>query len=246
MSQTETPPEAHEILSQDDKALALVKSGMEQVAKGKMSLSDLFQSVVARPDPAAPDLAPPAPPKLTEEQKAALTRLPDVYGKVVVTAVRKLSHKEAAALVEEREIIDTLLGPLKKRKEESIREVLANHMDLVLTDEQKAQARRDRKGHYAPRTTQNEPVEGTGKKIQRSTSGGKPVLTIEHIEALHKDGRIDRPTYLKITKKPDMPRILDEDGLHRAIQKDPSLFFLLGSVAEPTTPTTSITVVPDK
>jgi hypothetical protein len=39
--------------------------------------------------------------------------------------------------------------------------------------------------------------------------------------------------------------VLDEDGLHKAIQKDPALFFLLGSVAEPTTPTTTIRVDPD-
>lgn len=231
-------------LGEDPKVAGLVKAGMAEVAKGKISLADLFQSVIAKPDTTVPDKKPPVPPALTEEQKEALKRLPEVYGKVVVTADRSLTAKERAALVEERQTIDTLLAPLKKRKDESIREVLSNDFDNMLSDEEQESARVDAKGHFAVK--QEQPVEGTGLKVQRIVSGGKPNLTIEHVEALHAEGKIDRKTYLAITKKPDLPRVLDESGLHQAIQKDPRLFFLLGSVAEPTTPTTSIKVVADK
>lgn len=246
MTDTQAPEVTETTLpaSEDPKTLELVRQGMEQVVKGKMDLSDLFQTVVAKEDPKVPDLKPPVPPKLTEAQKDALKRLPDVYGKTVVTAVRKLAPAQKAALVEEREVIDEVLGVLEKRKSESIREVLANHMDQILTDEEKEGARHDKKGHVALK--HEDPVEGTGKKIQRSVSGGKPRLTIEHVEALHREGLVDRKTYLALTKKPDLPRVLDEEGLHKAIQKDPALFFLLGSRAEPTVPTTTIKVVDDK
>lgn len=230
--------------TKDPEVGALVKAGMAQIAKGKITLADLFQSIIAKSDTSVPDKRPPVPPALTEEQKEALNRLPEVYGKVVVTADRALRPQERAALVEERQVIDTLLAPLKKRKDESIREVLSNDFDNMLSEEQREGARLDTKGHFAVK--QEQPVEGTGLKVQRIVSGGKPNLTIDHVEALHAEGKIDRKTYLAITKKPDVPRVLDEAGLHQAIQKDPRLFFLLGSVAEPTMPTTSIKVVADK
>lgn len=241
VSETATPME---VLAADPQVQSLVKAGIQKVVEGKISLSDLFQTVIDRPEGAVPDLRPPVPPKLTDEQKAALERLPEVYGKVVLTSIRKLTAKEAAALVEERGVIDAIIGVLEKRKSESIREVLSNHMDMILTDEEKEQARHDAKGHWAVK--HEDPVDGTGKKIQRSVSGGKPRLTVAHVNTLHEAGVIDRKTYLAITRKPDEPRVLDESGLHRAIQKDPALFFALGSVAEPTAPTTTIKVVPDK
>jgi hypothetical protein len=243
MSSTETQPEVELPLAENPKALGLVSSGIEQVMSGKITLSDLLASVAEVPDKEVADKKPPVPPALSEKVLEALKRLPEVYGQVVVTVDRKLTPKELATITEERDLISVVLDPLKKRKDESIREVLANHFDNILTDEQKEAARKDAKGHFAIK--QHVSVEGLGRKVQRSVSGGKPKLSIAHIEALHKAGQIDRKTYLAITKKPDVPRVLDEDGLHKAIQKDPALFFLLGSVAEPTTPTTTIRVDPD-
>jgi hypothetical protein len=239
MTETQTAPNP----ADDPKILALVKKSMDGVIEGKISLSDLISTVTG--DGALPvvDKKPPVPKALTDDQLEAIKRLPEVYGKIVVTADRALKPAEQRALVEERKVVDTVLTVLKTRKEESLREVFANHCDNVLTDEEKAEARTDSKGHYAVK--QDLPVEGTGQKIQRSVSGGKPRLDISHIEALHEEGHIDRATYLKITKKPDVPRVMDESGLHRAIQKDPRLFFLLASAAEPTTPTTTIKVVKD-
>jgi hypothetical protein len=227
----------------DPKMRELVVQGMRQIDKRKMSLADLFDAISPKRAEVV-DKTPPAPPALTEAVLDALRRLPDLYGKVVVHSDRKLTKTEAKAIVEERDAINTVLGVLKSRKEESIRDTLANHLDHVLTDEQRQGARTGKRGDYAVK--QEEVIEGTGRKIQRSVAGGKPNLSIQAIERLHAEGLIDRPTYLKITRKPDLPRVIDEAGLHQAIQKDPRLFFLLGSVAEPTVPQTTITVVDDK
>lgn len=236
-----------EALAEHPQTAALVKMGISEVMKGKISLADLFQRVAERPAPEVPDKKPPVPQKLSAEVLDAIKRLPDVFGKTVVTADRALTKEEAKAIVEERSVIDKVMTALKKRKEESIREVLANHADHVLEKGLSEKAvktiRKDAKGHYAPWDTQDIPVEGTDLKIQRFSTGGKPNLTIEHIEMLHAEGKIDRKTYLKITKKPDLPRVLDETGMHEAIQKDPKLFFLLASRAEPTLPSTTVKVV---
>lgn len=230
-------------LAKDTKALALVRDGIAKVKAGTISLSDLMGTVVGEGATEVASKKPPVPKALTEAEQKAIERLPKVYGSVIVTADRALTKKEAAALVEERAVVDTVLNVLKKRKEESLREVFANHLDNLLSKDEKQAARKDAKGHYAVK--QEAPVDGTGQKIQRSVSGGKPRLDIAHIEDLYEQGKIDRKTYLAITRKPDNPRVLDEAGLHAAIQKNPALFFLMASVAQPTTPITTIKVVKD-
>lgn len=229
----------------DQQSAALVKTGMDLVLKGKTTLSDLFYSITT-PDSVPPiDKTPPVPMKLSEEVLAAIKRLPEVFGKVVVHTDRRLTAPELEAIVQERTTIDLVEKALKKRKEESIREVLANHMDHLVDNDPEHPTRMDRNGHYAPYETQELSVDGTGMKVQRYATGGKPNLTIAHVEALHEAGQIDRPTYLAITKKPEVPRVLDEVGLHRAIQKNPSLFFLLATKAEATLPSTTVKVLKD-
>lgn len=227
----------------DPKVQALVKTGIGEVMKGKISLSDLIESVMTPEPPVVADKKPPVPAPLSEAQIDALKRLPEVYGRTTVKTDRKLTEAELVALVEERDLIDLVLAAIDKRKSESIREALANHLDHLVPEDERDSARKDKRGHLAVK--QEVPVPGTGRKVQRIVSGGKPNLTIQHVEELHAEGAIDRKTYLAITRKPDLPRVLDEDGLHKAIQKDPRLFFLLGSKAEPTTPTTTIKVAND-
>jgi hypothetical protein len=225
----------------DEQSLDLVRQGMRLVSSGKTSLLDLLATTGKVVDTTQRDLKPPTVPSLTEEELEAIKRLPEVFNRIVVTTVRKLTDSEARAIVVERDTIDLVLKALTPRKEKAIRETIANHLDLLIPTEERKALPRDKAGHVAKK--QDVAIEGTGKKMQRSVSGGKPNLTIDHIERLHREGRIDRKTYLAITKKPDLPRVMDETGLHKAIQKDPALFFLLAEVAEPTTPTTTIKVV---
>lgn len=234
------------VLASDPEATSLVKKGITEILKdgSKITLADLFQTVLS-PKTDVVSKKPPVPQKLSEDALEAIKRLPEVFGGTVVTADRALSKAELKAIVEEREVVDKVLKAITKRKDESIREVLANHLDHQIPEDQREGMRTDAKGHYAPWDTQNVPVDGTDLKVQRSVSGGKPSLTIEAVEDLHEQGLIDRKTYLAITKKPDLPRVLDEEGLHKAIQKNPSLFFLLATKAEAKPPVTTIKVVPN-
>lgn len=219
----------------------LVRLGMDQVLKGKISLADLFERVSMPPTPATlVDLTPPPPPSLTQDVLKAIKRLPEVFGKVTPSKPRKLTLAEQQALVEEREVIDQVIAVLEKRKKEGIREALANHLDAVLPEEKRV--RKDRKGHWAPWETQDVPVEGTDKKLQRFSSGGKPNLTIANVEKMLADGVIDRKTYLAVTCKPESPRVLDQHKLHQAIQKNPRLLFLFASWSEASAPTTTVKV----
>ncbi len=228
--------------AETEETKALVKRSMAEVVKGKVNFSDVLQRVLNF-KPTVVDKTPVRPKALTEDQKAAIQRLPEVFGQVVVAADRPLSKAEAKAIVEERGVIDTVIKVLTERKDKGIREVLANHMDHQVSEDQREGMRTDAKGHYAPWETQEFEVEGTDKKIQRFATGGKPQITYADIEQMEQDGVIDRKTYLALTRKPDTPRVLDEAGLHAAIQKDPALFFKIAQYAKPTTPTTTVKVV---
>jgi hypothetical protein len=240
---TTTEQEDFTELARDPEATALVKKGIVEILKprAKLTLADLFQTVLS-PKTSVVSKSPPVPQKLSEDVLDAIARLPEVFGKTIVTVDRALTNKELATIVEERQVIDKVMSVLKTRKDDSIREVLANHMDAKIPEDQREGMRTDAKGHFAPWETQEVEVEGTDMKVQRYASGGKPNLTIQAVEDLHEEGLIDRPTYLTITKKPDLPRVLDEDGLHKAIQKNPGLFFLLATKAEAAPPTTTIKV----
>lgn len=238
----EQKPTALESIPVSDEVRGLVRKAMDQVFSGKTTLADVFGSVAGVGFAKVERKPLPPVPAITDDQLEALKMLPSLYGQVVPSSPRKLTQPELRALVTERNLIDKILGFVEKRKSESIRETLANHFDATVPKSDEGHPT-DAKGHYAVK--QEEPVPGTGLKAQRIVSGGKPSLTIAMLEKALADGVIDRKTYLACTRKPDSPRILDEHAMSQAIKKNPPLLFLLASVAKPTSPTTTIKVVPD-
>lgn len=266
---TETPPEPVNPLAEfPPEARAhiekLVEAGLDQIAKGKKSFSDLLEAVVGDRIPVAP-ITPEVPtvPPITDEHKVALARIGDLYGKVTPTEARLLDNEELVALMEERLAIDTIVSFLGARKDKSIREAVANHLDRRA--EEQDEARRepevevgpdgeekvvkpatptDRNGHYILK--QAEPVPGTGHKFERRTSHSKPKVTSAVIDKALKAGVITRKEYLAVTTQPEVPRELSEEGLRKAIKKDPGLLFRLADFAEPGTTTTAIYAPEDK
>jgi len=215
-------------------------AALEALSRGGGTLDLLWEALdtadvlaITKPDISVP--------KISEEALEAIRRLPEVYGKVVPKTDRQLSRQELVDIVTERQIIDTVLKVIKERKDESIRETLANHLDNVYKQPEGSRPPgTDTKGHLAVK--QDVEVEGLGKKVARSVSGGKPYLDIAGVEMLHAQGKIDRKTYLKITKRTEVPRVLDQEGLVKAMKEDPDLGFLLAGVTKHTPTITTITV----
>lgn len=209
---------------------ALVKSTAVLLGQGKVKLADIWAALTSPPvEGEKADRTPAKPKPLTDPERAALSRLPKVYGVVAPDTVRLLTDEEAVAIVEERETIDLILGLLEKRKSGSIREALANHLDLLLEQmgdaEELAGYPVDDKGHY--QTRQDVPVPGTGKKIQKTASEPKPNLSSAGVQEAFADGAIDRKTYLSLTTMPEVERQLDEAKLTKAIKADPNLLWTL-------------------
>ena len=86
---------------------------------------------------------------------------------------------------------------------------------------------------------------GTGKKIIRTVSGGKPKVDAPALLAACERGDITREEYLSLTSMPECPRVFDPLKASKAIKADPSLLFKLSKAATPTRPVTAIKVVKD-
>jgi hypothetical protein len=138
---TETKPDA--------KSLVHVQTGMQMVQQGKTTLADLLASAGGVVTTHTKDLAPPTVPDLSDKEREAIVRLPEVFNSVVVTTVRKLTESEQAALVEEREILNLVEKVIKPRKDKAIRETIANHLDLIVPKTERDGLPKDAHGHVA-------------------------------------------------------------------------------------------------
>ena len=182
-------------------------------------------------------------PVLTDQHRADLKALPEVFGKVQVTEPRLLTEAETRDLVIERDTIDRLLTVLSKRKDETLRENLANHMDRLAEEEGIATEETDAKGHYFVK--QDVPVEGTGRKIQRIVSEGKASVDSAMLERLHEEGVLTRQEYLSLTSPPTVKRNFDPDKARKAVLKDPALLEKIAAAVKAPRKTNTIKVAND-
>lgn len=211
----------------------LTKIAADIAKRPETSLADILVEAFT-PDTASNSTLPSAvkAPELTEAHLSALSALPEVFGKINPTTPRELTAEESKALVEEREVVDLLLTLLTSRKNGTLREHLANHLDRLAEKEGlvEEQAETDSKGHYFIK--QDVPVDGTDRKIQRTVSKPKPVIDSAALQQMHEDGDLTREEFLSLTSIPEVPRVFDEAKARKAIRKNPGL---LVKVAQATT-----------
>lgn len=224
---------------------ALVGQVMDQVALGKVTLAEAVSAALGDQAPSAPAPSTGAfvVPQITDEQKKALRQIVDLYGQVVPTEPRLLTPTELTLITKERKTIDLLLKFLEARKEESIRETLAYHLDKVAEaqdDFDPETAPKDRRGHYAVK--QKQPVPDTDLNLNRSVSHPKPTIDGATIQALHEQGVLDRAEYLALTSMPVVKRNFDETKAREAFKKNPALLFKVAKAVKQGLPTTTIKV----
>lgn len=204
-------------------------------------LTDTFAPKVSAAHHDAPDTLKPS--VLTQAHKEALRRLPEVYGQVAPESPRLLTDDEVEALVDERTVIEALLSLLKSRKDTSIRETLAYHLDRVAESEGIAgpETPTDTRGHYYVK--QELEVPEALRKVQRIVSDPKPVVDARMLLDLHEEGVLSREEYLSVTSVPEVARNFDEDKARKAIRKNPALMTKIAQAVTRKDPTITIKVV---
>src|SRR5690242_12450972 len=119
-----------------------VAKAIEKIQHGEISYTDLLK-LVARPAPtAAPPAVVPVPKVINPVVRAALERLPEVYGKVVPTERRAIQPAEVTTLVEERDVLKTIENAVTERIAD-IRTTVLNHNDVTFEGEHPDDASRE-------------------------------------------------------------------------------------------------------
>lgn len=184
----------------------------------------------------------PHTPVLTDTERKALRRLPEVYSKVLVEDRRALTGDEIAALYDEREVVRTVVDTLKGRVD-VINENVRHHVDVEAEAHGEAdpsETLRDAQGHYIL-AAKGQPtrvhIPGTNQDFSleyRSGSTGGVTIDSNHLLDLYEDGEITREQYLALTRE---VRVFDEEKASKAILKDESLLEVIAKITRRTADT---------
>ena len=223
-----------------------VKNELEALAPGQLSLvegsftvQDLADKLTAPvPAPADEDNLPipfPALPKhveLTPDARAALNKVPKVFGSVEMETRRRLTDAELKLIAEEDDAVSRSIKTLQDRQK-AIRETIRHHNDVVALEGGEAVDRRRRVGsRIVEATTRDhsghlllakpgEPREikapGFAKGWRQSFTSGSTEQSLALLEQLFKAEQITRAEYLACTRE---VRVLDEDRIKDFIRKN--------------------------
>jgi hypothetical protein len=181
----------------------------------------------------APEIAqdapfPAAPPKatITTALRAALKKLPAVFGAVMPTEHRKLELDELKRLTEEAIVIETIKGQLEPRLE-AAKEAVRHHMDFLGADalldgeELLRVAEGIARGHAIvakPGSPFRISVEGAEDPWEQRYVAGKTTVSGAKISNLEKEGFITHAEALACTRE---VRVFDEGRLAAFLRKNP-------------------------
>jgi hypothetical protein len=201
------------------------------LADTNLSLAGVLTALALAPEAPVVEQGQPAPPApITDDLRKAVAKLPEVFGSVVPNKVRALTPSERVALIEERETIDVILSTLKSRKDEGIRETLANDVDqrieTTLPEAELATLAKDETGHYLHE--QYIPVPDKSVRIAREIRVGSPTISQEKLLEAFEEGKLSREEYLACTRE---VRVFDETKARKAIERNPELLAKLAEYA---------------
>lgn len=196
----------------------------KKIVDGTIKLPDVWKALAVA-EPAAIEARAPLPAVITEQQKAALARLTEVFGKVVPTEVRCLTTDEVTDLMDERLTLDEVEKLAKDRKA-VIRTTVLNHID---SEPQEDDLPRDKEGHVLRAAKVTDPSHGKAFSWELRNHGG--TLDVSALLRLVEDGTIDRSTYLSMTTQ---VRVVDENKVMLELKKHPELIDALGDAVTKT------------
>jgi hypothetical protein len=204
----------------------------KKVADGTITLTELTKAIAKASAAPVPVTKVPLPAVITQKQTEALERLRTIFGTVVPETSRALTALEVNDLMIERETLDEI-EKLAKARKESIRTTVLNHIDVTVEGDQPV----DKEGHVLKATRVPAPSQGRDFSWEISTRGG--TLDAAGLAQLEADGKLDHETYLSMT---DQVRVLNENKVMLALQKNPELVDVLGDAVSTTTQVGSLYV----
>jgi hypothetical protein len=184
---------------------------------------------------------PPTPTTISEAEREALSRLPEVFGRVAPEAPAPLSSLEADALLVERTLLGTIEKLVKTRKDD-IRAIVNNALDAALAESGEVDDDTPRDAHgwcLVP----GEVAGDTEGRFVRTVRRGSVSVDLDRLQQLADDPECNLLTHedwLALTRQ---TRVFDEAKAALALRDNPEL---LRALAEATVTTGANTVVTQK
>ena len=202
---------------------------LDKVKGGTITLSALA-AALAPPTAGSEVVASVASPReITEEQRTAIRRLPEVYGKINPMGRRALTAPETSSLLDERDTLKKVEAMVTARVAD-ITLIAHNHLDAKI-DESVPQGKRppmDAKGHYIVEGRLGVPE--VAEEFSREVSEGSASLSESSLKALVDSGDLTAKQYLAMTSQ---VRVIDEAKIMIALRKDPTLIRAIAKATKP-------------
>lgn len=244
MTDTATPTATEEVPEEPGKALERIV-GELQKRLTDISYSDLISAIAPKPLALPAPAQAPLPAEITPKQKAALEKLPKVFGKVVPTERRALEPIEVGKLLDEREVLDEIATMAEKRKG-GIRTTICNHLDVTAENDGKVEHDEDgniknvlfdKDGHYLLGGEARAPKHE--KMFRRELRSNSPTLSEGILKELADDPDIDFISHRDFLDMTSQVRVLDENKVMLALRKNPKLLMAIArATTSATTPQT--------
>lgn len=184
------------------------------------SMEDL--RTLLRPVPAVVPQVLPNTTKLDKDERAALERLPEVYGRVVPTEKRVLTEDEVGGLYEERQTLDAIEKLIKDRKE-AIRNTVVNSMDCSYEagpPDEKAPSR-DNKGHFVRDAAVKIP--DSKQQFAWEASSGQLQVNLDALRAIAADPEVEEVTHQDFLDVTDQVRVINISAFLDKVKAKPEL-----------------------
>lgn len=203
----------------------LVQQALVQINSGSITLADLLKALSPKQQSAPVPAVLPKPAEIAEKQRAAMAKVPDVFGQVVPTERRALEPVEVKALVEEKQTLDTV----KKMAETRLKDItltVHNHLDVEIEAALPEADRpiRDDNGHYI--VAGEAPAPGEEQQFTREVKNYAASLSVEGLQLQEALGLLSHEDFLAMTSQ---VRVVDEAKVMQAVRKKGELVHVLAA-----------------
>lgn len=235
-------------MSTNTAALDLIKT-KTALREGTVAKIDTIFDAVA-PKPTSPEVAKvPMPVAISDEERQALERLPEVIGAVVPTERRVLTDDEPDLLLSEREVLKVIEGLVKRRLSDISLTVLnhsSSEVDLGATDgvmlDQDGKPLLNKEGQVV-RKVKVLPQDSSIKScFSVETRGGTPTFDLAQFEKDCDDPEVEDLTHQDYLDNTTQVRVFDENKVMINLRKNPDLLDSIARYVKAPVPTVAVYV----
>lgn len=195
--------------------------------------ADLTKLIAQPPAAIEKPKALPLPASISDDEKAAIEKLPEVFASVVPTEPRQVTPHEVGLLLEERSVLKTVEKLVGKRVDD-IALTMLNHNDAAFEEGVEddttevllgvdGEPLRNKDGHIVRKAKVRADDPAIKTHFSMEARKGSPSIDLKKLEALGKDEEVDYITHADYLAMTTQTRVFDENKAILHLKKNPGL-----------------------